>query len=240
MEGNGQYNTCYSHSLSLFAPSPRDLKLHFYFRNMVTTPLNNNRNFLSILSTQPPASERPWIFVSNQCTFHSVYESQMLIEIAMGCAKNPFRVSEELGLREMKCQRQAAISMWNDLKKTPTSPKMTFLQQETLKLQPYSCFSFKNNMYFSCALLWLGILHILNKDIQGSYFSSAARSWFISVWTHPRNAAAPFNSSRDPSEVRFIAILAQCFTTVSVFNISSVASFLEFFPSKSHRHPCFK
>ena len=147
----------------------------------------------------------------------------------MGCAENPFHVSEELGLCKMKCQRKAEICMWNDLKKTPTSPKMTFFQQETLKPQPYSCFSFKNNMSLSSTLLGLGI-RILNKDIPGSYFYSAARSWFISVWTHPRNKAALFNSSGGPSEVHFIAILAECFTTVSAFNISSVASFLEFLP----------
>lgn len=138
----------------------------------------------------------------------------------------------------MKCQGKADISMGSDLKKAPTSPKMTFLQQETLKLQPYSCFSFKNNMYFSSTLSWLGNLHILNKDIPGCYFYLAELSWFISVWTHPRNEAALFNSSRGSLEVHFIAILAECFTTISVFNISSVASFLEFFPPKSHRHPC--
>lgn len=158
----------------------------------------------------------------------------------MGCAKHPHHVSEESGLCKMKCQRKAEISMWSDLKKTPTSPKMTFFQQETLKSQPYSCFSFKNNMYFSSTFLWLGILHILNKDIPGSYFYSAAWSWFISFWTHPQNEAALFNSSRGPSEVHFIAILAECFTTVSVFNISSMASFLEFFPPNPVRHPCFK
>lgn len=139
----------------------------------------------------------------------------------------------------MKCQRKADISMWNDLKKTPTSPKMTFFPARNIKITTIFMFQFQKQ-YVILHTLWLGILHILNKDIPGSYFYSAVWTWFISVWTHPRNEAALFNSSRGPSEVHFIAILAECFTTVSVFNISSVASFLGFSPPKSHRHPCFK
>lgn len=154
----------------------------------------------------------------------------MLIETAMRCAKNPFvcQKSWVSARRNVKGRQLSPCEM--SLRKPWPRQGDLFSQQGTLTSQSYACFSFKHTLYFSSTLLWLGILHIWNKDIPGSYFYSAAWSWFISVWKHPRNKAALFNSSRGPSEVRFIAILAECFTTVSVFNISSVASFLEFSP----------
>lgn len=77
--------------------SPRASELCFHFRNRVTVTLNKNKNFLSVVSTLSPASASLWAFVSSRCLFHFVEESQMLIEIAVGCAKNPFRVPQELG-----------------------------------------------------------------------------------------------------------------------------------------------
>lgn len=146
-----------------------------------------------------------------------------------------------LGLCYMKCQKQAEISAGSDLTKVVASPT-TFFHEEASGWQPYPHFRCRNRMHFSCTPFWLSILQILNKDIAGSYFYSAAMSWFISVCTHPRNEAALCHSSGGPLQVHFIAILAECFTTLSVFNISSVASFFGIFLTphhKSHRHPHF-